>query len=80
MTTVQKRITVCFGLVIAGVLAWGLGTYAWLYYQDATAAPGVWSEGAFLFGPPKLILAALMSVLLTFVWAVCYTSVKGKRL
>src|SRR4051794_6291973 len=80
MTTAQRRVTAGFGLVLSAVIAWGLGTYAWLYYQDATAPPGVLSERAFLTGLPNLILAALVSVLLTAAWGVCYFWLRGDSL
>jgi hypothetical protein len=72
MTTAQRKVTTGFGLVIGALIAWGLGTYTWLYYKDATAPPGVLSERAFLTGLPNLIFAALVSVLLTAAWGVCY--------
>jgi hypothetical protein len=77
MTNAQRRVTTCFGLGIGAVMAWGLGTYAWLFYQDATAPPGSLSEGAFLEGRLKLVLAALLSVLLAMVWAACHFRLGG---
>ncbi len=79
MTKAQKRVTAGFGLVIGAVMTWGLGTYAWLYYKDATAPLGTLSEGAFLEGLPKLILAGFISVLLAGAWTVCYFYLKNQR-
>ena len=72
MSKAQQRLNVCFGFVISAVMACGLGRYAWLYYEDATAPPGVLAEGAFLEAGPELIVAVLLSALLGGVWAICY--------
>ncbi len=77
MSKTQRRLSACFGFVITAVMVWGLGSYAWLYYQDATAPLGVLSEGAFLEGLPNLIFAALLSVLVAVVWAACYFWLRG---
>jgi hypothetical protein len=77
MNTAQRKVTVGFGIVIGGVVAWGLGTYLWFYYQDATAPPTVLSERAFLAGLPNLILAAAVSVVLAVLWALCHIQLRG---
>ena len=72
MTLAQRRLTISFGCLVGLAMAWGLGEYAFYWYQDYTAPPHVLSERAFLVGLPVLIEASIISFVLTVVFGIWY--------
>lgn len=56
MTTAQRKITIGFSAAIALAMAWGLGTYAYYWYQDLRLPAGTLDGAAFIEGRPVLFL------------------------
>ena len=72
MTLAQRKLTFSFCSLVGLVMAWGLGKYAYYWYQDNTAPPSVLSERAFIEGLPVLIGASVLSVLLMIIFGIWY--------